>query len=255
MPGMLGDEGDRLERLALLPHPRGMLASEGRGSVMSPGVDWTDWIAPQWLAELAAAVQAPKRAAMGEEMDPRDALGVALSSMGGGMFTGRGAGAGMNVFHTGPKRVTTVDPAKLQQRDHGFFGKGFYTSELPQYGYGRVPSRFDLPDELILNAGRHPNRNPELAQKVADWHYQKGFAAAKARNKVDQLTWEADQIKTDHLAYVRAVDRYAEAHGIKAVKYGSEEIVVKDPSVLTPLPFKDTRDVSGPINYLKKLQR
>jgi len=93
---MLGDD-ERLERLALLPHPRGMLASEGRGSVMSPGVDMTDWIAPQWLAALMQGLQAPRAAYQGEEMDPRDALNVAGSAMGGGMLTGRGASGGLGM--------------------------------------------------------------------------------------------------------------------------------------------------------------
>ncbi|MTW08810.1 hypothetical protein GM524_13160, partial [Streptococcus pneumoniae] len=77
---MLGDAGDNLDRLSLLPHPRGMLAREGRGSVMSPGVNWKDWIAPQWLAALAQAVQAPRQAYQGTDMDERDALNVALNT-------------------------------------------------------------------------------------------------------------------------------------------------------------------------------
>lgn len=96
MPGMLGDEGDRLERLSLLPHPRGMLASEGRGSVMGRGIDWADWIAPDWLASLSQAVQAPRAAYQGADVDERDALNVALNAMGGGMLAGRGPGFGAN---------------------------------------------------------------------------------------------------------------------------------------------------------------
>ena len=97
MAGMFGDDGDSYERLSLLPHPRGMLASEGRGSVASPGVDWTDWIAPQWVASLSQAVQSPRAAYQGADVDERDALNVALNVMGGGMLTGRGAsGLGAN---------------------------------------------------------------------------------------------------------------------------------------------------------------
>lgn len=88
MAGMFGEEGNRLERLALLPHPRGMLASEGRGSVMSPGVSWADWIAPQWLAALSQGVQAPRAAYEGSDVDPRDALNVALNAMGAGTAAG-----------------------------------------------------------------------------------------------------------------------------------------------------------------------
>lgn len=89
MAGMLGDD-ERVERLALLPHPRGMLASEGRGSVMSPGIQWGDWIAPQWLASM---VGTGNRIATGD-MDERDALNVALGMMGGGMGATR-PGLGM----------------------------------------------------------------------------------------------------------------------------------------------------------------
>ena len=112
MAGLLGDEGDRLERLALLPHPRGMLASEGRGSVMSPGVDWTDWIAPEWLASM---VGTGNRIATGD-MDERDALNVALGMMGGGGMLGRGSGAGMNVFHGTQRTKKWYDNPELMAR-------------------------------------------------------------------------------------------------------------------------------------------
>ena len=238
MAGLFGEEGDRLERLALLPHPRGMLASEGRGSVMSPGIDWTDWIAPEWLASL---VGTGGRIATGD-MDERDALNVALGMMGGGGMLGRGSGVGMNVFHAGPRKITQVDPTKLQSRDPGFYGKGFYVSELPQYGYGNVVSKFDLPDELIFKARRSPEFDEATAKKVAAWYYDKRKAAAEARGKLDDLAWERDQILKKPIDYIKAVNDYATDHGYKAISFGSSEVVVKDPSVLKPLPFKKKED-------------
>jgi hypothetical protein len=44
-----------VERLSILPRPRGSLPSEGRGSVMSPPVDYKDWIAPQFLVDIVKA--------------------------------------------------------------------------------------------------------------------------------------------------------------------------------------------------------
>ena len=242
MAGLFGDEGDRFERLALLPHPRGMLASEGRGSVMLPGIDWADWIAPQWLAALSQGVQAPRAAYSGADVDPRDALNVALNAMGGGMLTGRGAGgAGMNVFHTGPRKITSVDPTKLQARDSGFYGKGFYTSELPNYGYGGIVSKFDIPDEVILNAGISPQANPVLAEKVSAWYFKKHQAAAEARGRIAQLRYEQGMIEKSPASYAHAVNDWAVEHGYKAVRFGPGEIVVKDPSALKPIPFKKER--------------
>jgi hypothetical protein len=139
MAGMFGDEGDRIERLALLPHPRGMLASEGRGSVASPGVDWKDWIAPQWLAALSQAVQAPRAAYAGADMDERDALNIGLGMLGTNAavapLMGRAAPGtlGVNVFHGSPHKFDAFDASKIGTGEGAqAYGHGLYFAENPK---------------------------------------------------------------------------------------------------------------------------
>ncbi len=92
----------KVERLSILPRPRGSLPSEGRGSVMSPPIDYTDIIAPQFLVDLVRAFETPRRAAQGEEIGPEDAINVAMNVAGGGMATsGSAPAAALGAFKRG----------------------------------------------------------------------------------------------------------------------------------------------------------
>ena len=92
-----------VERLSILPRPRGSLPSEGRGSVMSPQVDYKDWIAPQFLVDIVRAIDTPRRAAQGEEISPQDAINVAMNVAGGGMATSGSVPANSLGMFIGPK--------------------------------------------------------------------------------------------------------------------------------------------------------
>ena len=187
MAGMFGDEGDRLERLALLPHPRGMLASEGRGSVMSPGIQWGDWIAPQWLAALSQAAQAPRAAYEGADVDPRDALNVALNTMGGGMLTGRGAsGAGMNVFH-GTQRTKKWydDPALMEAFKQGKdIEPNTYPVNALKGGLGGL--------KMMDGLGPHVGTAEAANQRLTSYH---GIPPSRAWKKDDPRLHEAYVMK------------------------------------------------------------
>jgi len=76
MPRLSDIFDPKVERLSILPRPRGSLPSEGRGSVMSPPIDYTDIIAPQFLVDLVRAFETPRRAAQGEEITPQEALNL-----------------------------------------------------------------------------------------------------------------------------------------------------------------------------------
>lgn len=92
-----------VERLAILPRPRGSLPSEGRGSVMSPGVNYRDWIAPQFLVDIVKAIETPRRALQGEEITPQEALNVASNVAGGGFAASGSAPANALGMFIGPK--------------------------------------------------------------------------------------------------------------------------------------------------------
>ena len=100
-----------VERLSILPRPRGSLPSEGRGSVMSPPVDYKDWIAPQFLVDIVKAFETPRRAAQGEEITPQEALNLGLNVAGGGFAASSGAPANALGMFIGPKSSAWNKPA------------------------------------------------------------------------------------------------------------------------------------------------
>ena len=112
MPRLSDIFDPKVERLSILPRPRGSLPSEGRGSVMSPPIDYTDIIAPQFLVDLVKAIEAPRRAMAGEEITPQEALNVAMNVAGGGMATsGSAPAAALGAF----KRGTNVGGIPIRE--------------------------------------------------------------------------------------------------------------------------------------------
>ncbi len=102
MPRLSDIFDPNVERLSILPRPRGSLPSEGRGSVMSPPVDYKDWIAPQFLVDIVKAFETPKRAGEGEEITPQEAINVATNVAGGGFATsGSAPAAALGAFKRG----------------------------------------------------------------------------------------------------------------------------------------------------------
>lgn len=101
-----------VERLSILPRPRGSLPSEGRGSVMSPPVNYKDWIAPQFLVDIVKAFETPRRALEGEEITPLEAINVATNVAGGGLATsGSAPAAALGAF----KRGTNVGGIPIRE--------------------------------------------------------------------------------------------------------------------------------------------
>jgi hypothetical protein len=157
-----------------------MLASEGRGSVMSPGIQWGDWIAPEWLAALSQGVQAPRAAYEGADMDPRDALNVALNAMGGGMLTGRGAsGAGMNVFHGTQRTKKWYDnPALMKLMERGDDIPAALVEPTYLDALKRSPGGLKMMDGL----GPHVGTAEAATQRLSSYY---GIPPSKAWKKPD----------------------------------------------------------------------
>jgi hypothetical protein len=79
---------------------------------MSPPIDYTDIIAPQFLVDLVRAFETPRRAAQGEEIGPEDAINVAMNVAGGGMATsGSAPAAALGAF----KRGTNVGGIPIRE--------------------------------------------------------------------------------------------------------------------------------------------
>ena len=79
-----------VERLTLLPRPRGSLPAERKKGEQ---IDWSDWVAPQVLVDMIEAARMPGQAMRGREFTPAEAMNFALNMGGGGLATSGGAPA------------------------------------------------------------------------------------------------------------------------------------------------------------------
>ena len=168
--------------------------------------------------------------------------------------TGKEIGA---VYHGGKTTVGEVDPSKLQQRDAGFYGPGFYVTKNEQYAktYGnKVSQKTFNPDAKILDVGTiHPGYekkvNPELQKEIEATQraYLAGLPKAQKNPNLvnDYLELIDPKSKSFDLhSWIEAVNRHAEQKGYDAIRFSDGEIVVKNPKALaTDLSGLRTRPV------------
>ena len=152
-----------VERLSILPRPRGSLPSEGRGSVMSPPIDYTDIIAPQFLVDLVKAIETPRRAMQGEEITPQEALNVAMNVAGGGMATsGSAPAAALGAF----KRGANVGGIPI--RELLYPGRGDLTpaekSAVTSFGKSLANRAVRQREEMRLEGGDIIKKTPGLVK-------------------------------------------------------------------------------------------
>lgn len=142
-------------------------------------------------------------------------------------MTGKDVGS---IYHGGDKKISEVDFSKTQERDYGFYGKGFYGATKPEFtkGYGKSVSEVKLnPDAKILQASLKPEEAPTgLVDEIIKWEYNSKIEKVKQRGKEEAFRGELSDIKTDPLAWKSAVDEYARANNYNAVKYSDGEIVL-----------------------------
>jgi len=179
MPRLSDIFDPNVERLSILPRPRGSLPSEGRGSVMSPPIDYKDWIAPQFLVDIVKAFETPKRAAQGEEITPQEAINVAMNVAGGGMATSGSAPANAMGMFIGPKssvwnkanyeKAVEMEKAGARPSDiwretmtaRGLDNK--WRQEIPDNAavlnmekIPKVPNRIELANQYLVDIGLVP---------------------------------------------------------------------------------------------------
>lgn len=192
-----------VERLAILPRPRGSLPSEGRGSVMSPGVNYRDWIAPQFLVDIVKAIETPRRALEGEEITPQEAINVATNVAGGGFAASGSAPMNALGMFIGPKssawnkaayeKAIAMEKAGARPADiwrETMTARGLdknWRQEIPDTAavlnmekIPKAPNRIELANQYlvdkgivppekknILGVGSHDNLVPRVAQQEA----------------------------------------------------------------------------------------
>ncbi len=179
MPRLSDIFDPNVERLSILPRPRGSLPSEGRGSVMSPPIDYKDWIAPQFLVDIVKAFETPKRAAQGEEITPQEAINVATNVAGGGFAASGSAPANALGMFIGPKssvwnkanyeKAVEMEKAGARPSDiwrETMTARGLdqkWRQEIPDTGakldmskIPQLPSRIDIANQFLFQRGFVP---------------------------------------------------------------------------------------------------
>lgn len=142
MAGLLSDHFDpNVRRLGVLPYPQGALSGQ-KGPV-----DWSNWVAPQFVVDAIKSMELPGRALRGENISADDVTKMAMDTMGGGGLLSRavptgdvGGLLGLNVWHGGPNRWAPEPgfPEGRPRMDkmgtgegNQAYGRGFYSAEHP----------------------------------------------------------------------------------------------------------------------------
>jgi hypothetical protein len=121
-------------------------------------------------------------------------------------------------YHGGPVEVHDVDPARLQHRDRGTHGRGFYTTSNKDLakGYadtgrmkikapGTVTVKKPHPDADILLSGEHEHTShPDLVKAVKE--FSPKYAKTGDMGMGD-MTWRGQ------------VNKFAEHHGYDAIRF------------------------------------
>lgn len=135
---------------------------------------------------------------------------------------------GNRVVHAGDVVITTIDEAKLQNRDRGEYGPGFYVSrtEINQPYYGKIKSYFDINTAAkILN---------EKTFDIEDWKHNE---TEKSGYKYDDVLKNPEKYDYDDLLEVksfeaavtydkRGMNDYARKRGFDVFEATENEIVV-----------------------------
>ena len=147
----------------------------------------------------------------------------------------RGAEIGP-VYHGGKSKITLLDESRLQARDYGFYGEGFYVTTSKSYAktYGPRVTEFEVwPDAKILVSALKPQDAPRgLAEEVLNYIYKEGIEKARARGKEKAFVEHVRSIPENILEWKNAVDRFAVGQDFDAVIHSLGEIVVKHPDIL-----------------------
>jgi len=151
----------------------------------------------------------------------------------------RGSDLGM-LYHSGPERIEKIDPTRLQSRDYGFYGPGFYASAARQQSFGRHITRLTLDPSARVLMSDHleaaKRDRPELVRDVARHALESGLAAARARGKEAAHRELAAMVTESPIEWKNAVTRFAADRGYDVVHQSPGEIVIRNLGVIRVVP-------------------
>src|SRR3990170_5854604 len=134
------------------------------------------------------------------------------------------------VYHGARRKVRNVDPAELQKRDPGFYGRGFYVTTARHYAraYGHIISEYRFaPEAVVLDATLRPDEaSPAMVEAVVGHVDRKWREAARARDKEGEFDEELTRARRGPLAWRDALNEYARDLDVDAVAFSRGEIVV-----------------------------
>ena len=143
------------------------------------------------------------------------------------------------VYHGSSARVEKPSLDKVQSRDYGFYGPGFYVASDPSMtkGYGRTVTAYTVsPEATVLHAEMLSHSVPGLRDAILAHAQDNWRPAAVARGKSAEFDDEMAHVLKSPASWKDAVTRFAQDIKVDVVKFGRGEIVVRNPSVLTAIP-------------------
>ena len=96
--------------------------------------------------------------------------------------------------------------------------------------YGPTVTKFEVsPEATVLNAAlKVEDADARLVNAVVEHYRKMSEPNAKAKGKMDLLELELKDIRTSHISWAHALDKYAAHLGIDIVKFSGGEILVKN---------------------------
>lgn len=139
------------------------------------------------------------------------------------------------LYHAGPKKIDRILKKKLQARDEGWFGSGFYVATDADYvlkWYGSVLTTIKPnPDARVLVASLNATKDMTLYNDIMK-HEQGMLKAREAKSRGEYSSYIETLkklYKKNQIEWVHAVDRFAEDNEFDIVFFLNEEIVIKNP--------------------------
>lgn len=186
------------ERLNVLPYPRGVLTGQGgvKDKVNIFGVEIpTDWVAPQWLADMKRSFVLPEHVKQGGAFTPEDALKFTLDYA--APLTARGK------IPSKIKQAPSTNELKKLSRSQFGMAKGTGVTLKPD-SYIDVLSRIETKlGQEGFDAGLHPKLNTAmsaLAKKIGNPSDIKGLQNARRQLGIAARSVEPDERRIADIA-------------------------------------------------------
>jgi ADP-ribose pyrophosphatase YjhB (NUDIX family) len=255
-PGCVANHGIRIDEIGDRP-PR-HYNCRCNVLILEPGTDLTPYLveadvwlkAHGWTREQAALEEAD----FDPQAHPRDEEGKFAEKPDGEAAeqpwekSGKDLGS---VYHGGAEKVRRIDPERIQSRDYGYYGSGFYVTDIDKkaarsYGgvvtKGRIAADAKVLDlsaaSKVVGGGLRPQEvHPKLVDRVYKHLYDKGIERARSRGKEKDFLNELSRVREHPLDWKDAVNRFAIDNKYDVIKYSPGEIVIKRPDAFV---FEET---------------